>query len=191
MNGTAAKDTDDDASLVARCLVGDDAAWSALVERHGPAVWAVAHRLGLSHEDAADVFQSTWRTALEEMSRVREPAAIGGWIARVARHQSMRVRRGYGIARKSWQHVAREDVDVTLPEADLERIEIRSKVGDALGRVGERCADLLRALYFEDPSPSYQDIAARFGMRIGSIGPTRARCMGKMLDLLGGDRDAE
>ena len=190
MTDTAAKGTDDDASLVARCLEGDDDAWSALVERHGPVVWAVANRLGLSHEDAADVFQSTWRTALEELSRVREPAAVGGWIARVARHQSMRVRRGYGIARKSWQHVAREDVDVTLPDEDIEKLEVRTKVQDALGRVGDRCADLLRALYFEDPSPSYQDIAARFGMRIGSIGPTRARCMGKMLDVLGGDRDA-
>ena len=180
----------DDASLVARCLDGDDAAWEALVERHGALVWSVALKLGLTRDDAADVFQSTWRVAVEELSRVREPAAVRGWLARVARHQAMRLRRGYGIARKSREHVAREDVDRTLPDEDLARLEIRSKVRDALGRIGERCADLLRALYFEDPVPSYDTLATRMGMRIGSIGPTRARCLTKMLDEMGGESDA-
>lgn len=185
--GTAAPD---DAALVARCLDGDDAAWEALVERHGPVVWAVARRMDLSHDDASDVFQSTWRVALEELDRVRDPGAVGGWIARVARHQAMRIRRGYGIARKSWRHVAKEDLDPALPDEDLARMEMRAKVTDALLRIGERCAALLRALYFEDPQPSYQEIAARTGMRIGSIGPTRARCLGKMLGEIGGDADA-
>lgn len=178
-----------DASLVARCLEGDEAAWESLLARHGPVVWAVASRLDLSRDDAADVFQSTWRIALEEIGTVRDPAAFGGWIARVARHQAMRVRRGYGIARKSREKVAREDVDLSLPDEDLERLETRRRVREALGRIGERCARLLTALYFDDPVPSYDEIARRFSMRIGSIGPTRARCLAKMLGEMGG-RDA-
>ena len=177
----------DDATLVARCLGGDTAAWESLVRRHGAVVWAVANRMDLSAEDAADVFQNTWRTAIEELDRVRDPSAIGGWLARVARHQAMRLRRGYGIARKSREHVAREDVDVTLPDEDLARLEQRNRVRQAISRVGDRCAQLLGALYFEDPTPSYDEIAARFGMRIGSIGPTRARCLGRMMELMGGD----
>lgn len=189
MTATTGRDLRD-AVLVARCLAGDEDAWESLVERHGRVVWAVAYRLGLSQEDAADVYQSTWRTALEEISRVRDPEAIGGWLARVARHQAMRLRRGYGIARKSRELVAREDVDTQLPDEDLGRLEERRKVQDALDEVGGRCAELLRALYYEDPTPSYEAISARLEMRIGSIGPTRARCLQKMLTAMEGSSDA-
>jgi RNA polymerase sigma factor (sigma-70 family) len=176
---------DDDATLVARCLDGESAAWSELVERYGPVVWAVARRAGLTAEDEADVFQNTWRVAVEELSKLRERAAFAGWITQIARHQTMRVRRGYGIARRSMQWVAREDVDNTAPEESLEEIETRSSVSLAVDRIGERCAQLLRALYFEAPPPAYTDIAKRLGMRIGSIGPTRARCLEKLQKELG------
>jgi RNA polymerase sigma factor (sigma-70 family) len=170
----------DDATLVAACLGGDGRAWTALVERFGPVVWAVARRTKLDGDDAADVFQNTWRVAVEELPRLREPAAFGGWIARIARHQTMRVRRGYGIARRSLPHVAREDVDETAPDADLAALEERRKVTSAVGRIGAKCRDLLHALYFDDPPPAYTEVAKRLGMRIGSIGPTRARCLEKL-----------
>lgn len=186
MNAVVKTTPAEDAALVTRCLEGDDDAWETLVARHGPVVWSVASRLGLSHDDASDVFQSTWKVALEEMSRIRDPAAFGGWISRVARHQSMRIRRGYGIARRSHEYLAQEDVDRSLPDEDLERLEMRQKVRAALGRVGAKCARLLEALYFDDPTPSYDAIAGRLGMRIGSIGPTRARCLAKMLEEIGG-----
>jgi len=169
-----------DGALVGSCLEGDGSAWAALVERHGPLVWAVAHRMGLSRADAEEVFQNTWTIALEELSRVRERERVGAWIGRVARHQSMRVRRGYGIARRAHEHVAREDVDATLPDEELTRLEERGRVAAALGRIGERCARLLRTLYHESPRPAYAEIAERLGMRIGSIGPTRARCLQKL-----------
>lgn len=169
-----------DAALVERCLAGDGAAWGLLVERHGPLVWAVARRLGLSRADAEDVFQNTWTIALEELARVRERDRVAAWIGRVARHQAMRVRRGYGIARRAHPHVAREDLDDTLPDEELARLEERGRVAAALGRLGGRCADLLRALYHQTPRPAYTEIAARLDMRIGSIGPTRARCLEKL-----------
>jgi RNA polymerase sigma factor (sigma-70 family) len=175
---TAAED--DDAALVLRCRGGDGRAWTVLVDRFGPTVWAVARRAKLEGDDAADVFQNTWRVAVEELQRLREPAAFGAWIARVARHQTMRVRRGYGIARKSLPHVAREDVDDALPDETLTRLEERRRVASAVERIGRRCAELLRALYYEDPQPAYADVATRLGMRIGSIGPTRARCLEKL-----------
>jgi RNA polymerase sigma factor (sigma-70 family) len=174
-----------DGALVALCLDGDGTAWSTLVERHGPLVWAVAHRMRLSRADAEEVFQNTWTIALEELSRVRQRERVGAWIGRVARHQSLRVRRGYGIARRAREHVAREDVDETLPEEELVRLEERGRVAVALERIGERCARLLRALYHEAPRPAYTEIAERLGMRIGSIGPTRARCLQKLEGELG------
>jgi RNA polymerase sigma factor (sigma-70 family) len=177
-----------DATLVASCLDGDHAAWDRLIERHGPLVWAVARRARLDAEDAADVFQNTWTIALEELSRLREPALFGRWIGRVARHQSMRVRRGYGIARKALPKVAREDVDVTVPDAELVRLEQRGRVHVALARIGAQCAALLELLYLAPVRPAYAEIAERLDMRVGSIGPTRARCLQRLRGVLEGGR---
>ena len=131
-----------------------------------------------------DVFQNTWIEALEHLSRLRDRQAFAAWIGRIARHQTMRVRRSYGIARKSMPRVAREDVDESLPDEHIEALEIRGVVREALAKSGERCRELLRALYEEDPTPPYDVIASRMGMRIGSIGPTRARCLEKLMKLL-------
>ncbi len=177
-----------DVALVASCLDGDRAAWDTLIERHGALVWCVARRAGLDDEDAADVFQNTWTIALEELSRLRDPALFCRWIGRVARHQSMRVRRGYGIARKALPKVAREDVDVTVPDEELVRLEQRVLVHAALAKIGDRCGELLQLLYLEAVRPAYSEIAERLGMRIGSIGPTRARCLERVRGLLEGDR---
>jgi len=172
--------TDDASELVARCRDGDGRAWTALVERFGPVVWAVARRAGLSADDEADVFQNTWRVAFEEIARLREPAAFPAWIGRVARHQAMRLRRGYGISRRSMPYVAREDVDESEPDAPLAELEERRKVGSAVEKIGRKCKDLLHALYYEDPQPAYVDLARRLAMPVGSIGPTRARCLEKL-----------
>lgn len=187
MTAVAVQRTGDDADLVARCVEGDGAAWESLVQRYASLVWAVVSRMDLSAEDAADAFQNAWTVALEELPGLRDPAAFPAWIARVARHQCMRIRRGYGIARKSREHLAREDVDPTLPDEDLQRLEARSRVRTALSGIGDRCARLLALLYEEDPVPAYEEIARRLGMRIGSIGPTRARCLEKLLRELGDD----
>jgi len=179
-----------DAALVARCRDGDGGAWNDLVNRHAPLVWAVLRRAGISESDAHDGFQNAWIVALEEIHRLRDPERFAGWIARVARHQAMRIRRRYGIARKALPHVAREDVDEHVPDEELVRLERVHRVQAGLGRIGERCAALLRLLYLEEPRPAYQAIAAHLGMRIGSIGPTRARCLAKLRERLGGDHDA-
>jgi len=186
---SAAARPEDDAALVARSLEGDDRAWKSLLDRHGSVVWAVANRAGLTPDDAADVFQNTWTIAVTDLGRVRDPARFGAWVARVARHQCMRVRRGYGIARRSYEHVAREDVVRDLPDEELSRLEDRNRISRALTHIGKRCLELLRALYYQTPKPSYRAISERMDMSIGSIGPTRARCLEKLESKLEGGSD--
>ena len=183
-------DDDDDAALVARCLGGESRAWSALVLRHGPLVYAVARRAGLSADDQADVFQNTWHVAIEELRRLRDSAAFPGWIARIARHQSMRVRRSYGIARRAMPHVAKEDLDLALPDVALAALDERRKVALAIGRIGRRCRELLEALYYGDSPVEYREVSERLAMPIGSIGPTRARCLEKLEREIGGHAGA-
>lgn len=185
----AAGRPEDDAALVAKSIDGDDRAWQTLVSRHGPVIWAVANRSGLTQDDAADVFQNTWTIAVTDLPRIREPARFGAWIARVARHQCMRVRRSYGIARRSYEHVAREDVVQDLPDEELSRLEDRNRISRALQRIGRRCLELLQALYYQAPRPSYREISERMDMSVGSIGPTRARCLEKLESNLEGGSD--
>ena len=173
-----------DAALVADCLRGDGRAWRRMVDRHAPLIWAIARRAGLTESDAAEVFQNTWTIALEDLSALRDPSRLAPWLGRIARHQSLRVRRGYAIARNARPHVAREDVTHDLPGDEVERLETRARVARALARLGGRCKELLQALYVESAKPSYEELADRFDMSVGSIGPTRGRCMEKLRRLL-------
>lgn len=186
MTKTAA-DVDGDAALVARCLGGDEAAWAELVRRHGPVVWSVARRAGLSQIDAADVHQTVWRIAVESLPRLRNAERFPVWIARTAHFQSMRAVRTICATRRALDRITPRETDDSVPEADLARIERSRLVAEAMDRIGERCARLLRALYFDHPTPAYEEIAARLSMRIGSIGPTRARCLARLRQELGGD----
>ncbi len=185
----AAAPTDDDAALVARCMDGDDAAWAALVRRHGPCVWTVARRAGLSEHDAADVYQTVWRIAVESLPRLRDAERFPAWIARTAHFQAMRSLRTLCSTRRALDRIAPREFDDAIPDEEIARIEHRRLVAEAMGRIGERCAGLLRALYYDHPTPPYEEIAVRLSMRIGSIGPTRARCLARLRDELGGNGD--
>jgi RNA polymerase sigma factor (sigma-70 family) len=178
-----------DAALVARCMDGDEEAWAALVTRHGPLVWTIARRAGLSHDDASDVYQTTWRIAVESLATIRDRERFPAWIARTAHFQTMRALRTLCTTRKALERVETREVDETAPHDDLARTEFQRVVADAMGRIGERCARLLRSLYFDDPAPAYAEIASKLSMPIGSIGPTRARCLARLRDALKEDHD--
>lgn len=165
------------AELVVSAAAGDQQAWDQLVDRFAGLVWHVArgHRLG--DADAADVVQTVWLRLVESLPRLREPAAVGGWLATTTRHECLRV------LRASAREVA-DDTAAMLdlpsreasPEAVLELAEDQHLVRRALDRLSERCRTLLRALAYS-PDDSYADVSASLGVPVGSIGPTRSRCL--------------
>jgi RNA polymerase sigma factor (sigma-70 family) len=167
------------ASLVERAGAGDQGAWDVLVERFSPLVWSVTRSLGLGGADAADVFQTTWLRLVEHLDRVREPERLGGWLAVTARHE------GWRTLRRAGRTIPTEDeqvFDVVLgdePERGLLDAERDRGVWAAFRLVPARCQALLRLLV-ADPAVSYQDIGELLDMPIGSIGPTRARCLDKL-----------
>lgn len=183
--GTGATAAADDAALVARAAEADPRAWAELVARHGPVAWAVIRRAGLAGEDAADVYQTAWLAAVESLPTLRHPERFGGWLARTAAIQALRVRRRYGITRRVLSKLPSDEVDERLPDADLAALEDRSRVARALGTIGARCAALLRLLYYESPAPPYVEVGRRLSMPVGSIGPTRARCLARLAERLG------
>lgn len=166
-----------DAELLARCRARDADAWNLVVERYERLVYSVALRNGLSGEDAADVTQNTFLTLIDSLDRIRDEERLASWLMTVTRRQAWRVR-----------NLSRRDVDLeSVPEeaedplADWDTVIV---LHDALATLGGTCRQLLEALYLEDESPSYAEIAARFGRSIGGIGPLRGRCLEKLRAIL-------
>jgi RNA polymerase sigma factor (sigma-70 family) len=164
--------------LVLRAGCNDEAAWRELVTRYTGLVWSVARAHRLGDADAADVVQATWTKLVEHVDEIRDPAAIGGWLATTARRESIRVLRGSERAVCSAERPEAVD-DEPQPDAQILRSERDAEFWRAFGRLGTRDQALLRLLAAE-PAPSYAEIGAALGMPIGSIGPTRARALGRL-----------
>jgi RNA polymerase sigma factor (sigma-70 family) len=167
-----------DGELFQRARAGDHKAWDALVQRLGSRIWAVARAHRLGRADAEDVFQVTWMQLVTHVDDIREPERVSAWLASTARHESLRVLRRAGreapSADENQTHIA--DPDLPAPEAALVAAERKGALDDALASLGAACQRLLR-LFLADPPPSYQDVSEALGMPIGSIGPTRGRCL--------------
>jgi len=172
--------------LVTRARDGDERAWDDLVERYLGMVHAICrgHRLG--RDDAADVNQVVWLRLVEHLDRIRTPDAVGGWIAATTRNECLRVQRTSGRIVPTGDEASLDDVDVRDAGIDTGLLvyERDRALMAAFGRLGGRCQRLLRLLMV-DPAPAYDEIAAGLDMPVGSIGPTRGRCLEQLRHLLG------
>jgi RNA polymerase sigma factor (sigma-70 family) len=181
----------DDATLVARCRAGDGLAWGVLVQRYQRLVYAIARRAGLDEQLAADVFQTVFLRLLQQLPRIAEPARLQAWIVTTAKREawlqrqrgerlvSMTVTDPDGADEETW---AAAD-SAPGPEETVAHWEQLARVQRGLDRLDTRCRQLLRAL-FDDQNIGYDDVAAHLGMPIGSIGPTRARCLARLRRLV-------
>ena len=182
-----------DATLVERCRAGDATAWAALVQRFQRLVYAIAMRAGLDEHAAADVFQTVFSRLLEHLPRLAQPERVQAWVVTTAKREALRQRQlaqrhpsltraddaeGDGLEdRLADESPLAEDALATLQQLDLLRA--------GLGRLDQRCRDLLLLLFNdEDAAPVYEDVARRLAMPVGSIGPTRSRCLGKLRKLM-------
>ena len=181
--------------LVARAAAGDASAWNTIVERFAPLLWGVARGHRLRQEDAADVVQNTWLKLLDHLDSIAQPEALAGWLSTTARYECL------GLLRKrSREHLVRDDdlatnvVDEQARELDADLLddERDAALWRSFGRLPERCQVLLRALMASD-RPNYKAISEALSMSVGSIGPTRMRCLDKLRDIVGesGDDDID
>lgn len=171
----------DTTDLLARARAGDQQAWDALVDRYSGLVWSVArsHRLGSA--DAADVHQATWLRLVEHLDAIREPERLGSWLATTARRESLAVLRRAGRDLPVGDLLTLEPraADTTGVDDDLLRRERDRHLWRAFGELAGQCQSVLRLLLL-DPPPSYAEISAALDIPIGSIGPTRARCLDQL-----------
>ncbi|MGI5126020.1 RNA polymerase sigma factor [Pseudonocardia sp. CA-107938] len=173
------------AGTVLRAAAGDRAAWDEIVASFSGLIWtiAVTHRLGPA--DAAEVTQTTWMRLVENLGTIREPERLAGWIATTARRESLRLLRLRGREVVTGEEATFDagDSDPTPEEHLLDRERDRV-LWRAFARLPERCRTLLQLVVVS--APSYVEVAAALDMPVGSIGPTRARCLKRLRVLLDG-----
>lgn len=168
------------AALVDAARDGDRRAWALIVERFAPLVWGVCRRHRLSQADAEDVGQTVWLTLFEHLGSIREPAALPGWLLTTTHHACLRIHRTASRAA-----VPIFDTDTPTNggfdglEEELEREYERMVLRDAFAQLRPVCRELLTLLFSEVPM-SYREIADRLDMKVGSIGPTRERCLDQL-----------
>jgi RNA polymerase sigma factor (sigma-70 family) len=178
-----------DEALVLACRRGDASAWEALVERYHRLVYAIPRRAGLDREQSADVCQRTFAVLVEKIDQIEQPARIGAWLATAAKRETWRISRQH--AARATQYLSPESqlaeeafADALLPEDELVRLEEQHAVRLAVAQLGERCRQLLTLLFYRSDAPPYAEVAVALGVREGSIGPTRARCLQKLRHIL-------
>ncbi|WP_236790946.1 RNA polymerase sigma factor [Amycolatopsis sp. GM8] len=163
--------------LVLRARDGDDKAWDGIVERYAPLIWSVCRRYGLGGSDADDIAGSVWLRLVEHLATLQEPAALAGWLARVAQRECLQALR-----------IRKRTVAVDDPEpdsgplgldGDLLVAERRHALRTAFAELPVRCRELLGLLFAEPPVP-YLEIAAALGLPVGAIGPNRRRCLDRL-----------
>ena len=179
----------DDAALVARCRQGDAAAWALLVKRYQRLVYAIVTRAGFDEHGAADVFQTVFSRLVEHLPRLAQPDRLQAWIVTTAKREALRARhvgqRTVSMTRADDDEGAGiEDTladEAPLAEEALSDLQHLHRLRLGLDGLDARCRDLLLMLFSdEDDRLAYDEVARRLGMPVGSLGPTRSRCLGKL-----------
>jgi RNA polymerase sigma factor (sigma-70 family) len=172
------------AGLLQAARAGQQDAVGQLVTELSPLLWQVARAAGLSTGDAEDVLQTAWLRLLDHLNDIHAAGALTAWLVTTTRREAWRVR---AVARKQvpsdteWLDAVPDSAPSTEELAVTN--EQRRQLWAALGRLSERCQELLRIVAFV-PRPDYDVVAAELGMPRGSIGPTRGRCLAKLRELL-------
>ncbi|MGE0002212.1 MAG: RNA polymerase sigma factor [Fimbriimonadaceae bacterium] len=167
--------------LVRRCQAGDQAAWARIVDEFRSLVYGVASSAGLDQEDRAEVFQETFVALHRSIDRIENPAALGGWLAVTAGRLAVRL----AGTRRAQATTDIEPLAEVLASEDRAADQIASvsldaeKIRQALEALGGKCSKLLERLYGARGA-TYEEISEELGMPVGSIGPTRARCLERL-----------
>jgi RNA polymerase sigma factor (sigma-70 family) len=190
-------------SLVAASLDGDRAAWQQLVHRLERVVWKAVNMMTADDAVRQDAFAATWLRLVERLDTIREPEKLPGWLTTTATNEVRQI-----LRHRSRQHV---HVDWSAPsgvfssllasasggpgadgdhERELVRAETRRSVRRAFDALDEECRQLLAVLVLTDPPISYKEASEVLGRPIGSLGPSRNRCLQKLRARLAADASA-
>lgn len=165
---------------------GVPGAIDTLVRLVSPLLWHTARQCGLTAAEAEDVVQQTFLSLVRSKDSVSDPLAVVRWLTVSLRRLAWRERAN------SAKRSSEEPTDDDLPRApSAEHMAVltdqQRRLWEKVGQLSERCRRLLAVIAFA-PRPDYATIAVDLGIPVGSIGPTRGRCLAKLrAQLDGGD----
>jgi RNA polymerase sigma factor (sigma-70 family) len=167
-----------DRRLVSECLNGNEEAWNALIDKYKRLIYSIPVKYGFSPDEATDIFQAVCLELLTELPKLRKAEALPKWIIQITSHKCFHTKKD------------KQRTDVTDPndptfeqstpaqaEHVLREAEDEQKMRDVLSALPDRCQEMLRMLFFEEPPLPYDQVARRLGIATGSIGFIRQRCL--------------
>lgn len=169
--------------LVRSCLAGEESAWRTLILNYERLIYSIPIRYGLPLDEADDVFQTVCMALLEQLPALRDPERLGQWLVVTTR-------------RTCWARWRQERREAPFPEDDLrsqpeddpEEVvsahEETQAVLAALDRLPDRCQHLLRRLFLDLQPPAYSELAFEMSVPQNSVGPTRMRCLKRLIELV-------
>ena len=179
---TALPTSGDAAFSFARWRAGDSRAMDDLVREMTPVLWHIARSYSVSASVAEDVVQATWLALVRKHDTIEDPAAVAGWLTTTVRREAWRA------APRARRSVSDDDLERRMPPAASVEDEVVGREEEqslwrAVHELDERCRRLLRVVAFA-VRPDYENLAVQLDMPVGSIGPTRSRCLTKLKKLL-------
>ena len=179
-----------DEELVQACRRGDEAAWETIVHKYQNLLFSIPLRAGLRRDLASDVLQDVFTTLFQKIDALEKPEFLRAWLVTTAQHKTIhmiqREARGKPKSIDEMEENVGFEVSDTraLPDEHLIQIEREKQIESALTEIDTRCRRLLTFLYLEQNQTPYAEIARMLDIPLGSIGPTRARCLEKLIKLL-------
>lgn len=174
-------DQSSDSELIAGCLRGDRRAWDRLIDRYRRLVYSIPIHYRMHESDADDVFQAVFLTLYRKLASLKDHEKLSSWLITTTHRECWRL----GRDRNRELDLQHDFADVSSPSDDrIATIERQQLVREALRELGGPCELLLKALFLASSNPDYEQIAERLNMKVGSIGPTRARCFRKLERIL-------
>ena len=196
--------SDELVDLVSGALAGHEAAWAALVERLERVVWKSVNMMTFDREVRDDAFAATWLRLAERLDSIREPEKLPGWLATTACNEVRQIVRqrarqpiGLGDAGPGTSGGGLGSLTDTIPgdpgehAANLMAADDARDVRRAFAMLDEGCREIITVLVIADPPPAYDEASAMLGRPIGSLGPTRKRCLDKMRKLLEAESEGD
>ncbi|PZG22259.1 RNA polymerase sigma factor [Nonomuraea aridisoli] len=177
------RDAREPAELLLAAAGGDRSAWDALESRFGPRMWAVARACGLGPADAADAVQGAWLRLLQHLHTIREPAGVGAWLMTTVRREALQLLRKERALISAVEVVEEADPAAAVLEADDRRL-----LWKTVSTLQEPCRSLLQLVANDLGN---QQVAFRLGLPVGSVGPTKARCLDKLRTLISTQETAQ
>ncbi len=175
-----------DQQLLEMCRQGQQEAWQQVLTRYERLIFSIPLNYGLTRADAADIAQLTFTTLVEHLDRLRPDSNLGGWLATVARRHALHhLRKHKREFLGEEEDVAESHFLLNTPGSDAtahwDKVDW---LNQGLDLLDERCRELLLLLYFAEEQPAYEEVAAQLGLRVGSIGPIRGRCLDRLRVIL-------